>query len=576
MSWFLGIIRKTAPEVHCWYKAAIQASFSFSYGNVHLLAGGTRGKNIVWQKAADGSFFVAAGLGISANSEKQNFFGEDEWSSAVREASFRFDGHYCGVFGTGEYINLFTDPIGLRDIYLLEQPDQIVFSTRLDLMAMFTDLDLDFSIYGSSWLCVNKLTNACSYKGITRLIAGSQAKISLREFTVKLTEHPWYPRLTGEKISVAAFTEKLGALLRPRENRFILGLSGGLDSRTLVSLIAANDVSNWSMQTTGPNDDADCRIASELAKSLPMPHIRIPAVAFTGAPDMDEIRKFCFLTFQNHPVSSWFAMKTLDAFDSYDAVFVDGGFGEIWRREYFNRILWTAKEDLVKQNPVTLAPKLISCKSDIFSSDVQQEMKSGCIKQIDKLFQLLPPVSQVGLENWLDLLAIKTRIPNYCGPEQARLDERIISFMPFLQVSLLENLFSIPPELRKNGKLFKQIITSTYPAFAKVHLAKGAVTLPFSVSTFTARVLLLLKKRLNRHSAQQNNQSLQLLREFALDIAASSDLAGSAFYDHQKIRTMAEQYYIHGDTSYATALEWFLTFELAQQYIRGLGQMNKR
>ena len=113
-------------------------------------------------------------------------------------------------------------------------------------------------------------------------------------------------------------------------------------------------------------------------------------------------------------------------------------------------------------------------------------MQRGTITQIDNLFKELPDLKSIGLGRWVDLFSLKTRLANYYAPEQARVDDHLISFMPFVQKDLLKMLFSLSNDDKKNGKLFKELIKQNSSQLTKIPLVKGSMTHPFNLSSLNA------------------------------------------------------------------------------------------
>ena len=85
-------------------------------------------------------------------------------------------------------------------------------------------------------------------------------------------------------------------------------------------------------------------------------------------------------------------------------------------------------------------------------------MEKGVIEQLDNLFEEMPDANQISPERWIDLFSVRSRLTNYYAPEQARVDQYVISFMPLIQKDVLNLLFGLSEADKKNGKMFKQLI----------------------------------------------------------------------------------------------------------------------
>jgi hypothetical protein len=66
----------------------------------------------------------------------------------------------------------------------------------------------------------------------------------------------------------------------------------------------------------------------------------------------------------------------------------------------------------------------------IFSKDVKEEMRKGAEQDIRDAWALMPDPRLIGEENFLDLLEVRYRFPNYGGIGQSWMDEQILSIMP--------------------------------------------------------------------------------------------------------------------------------------------------
>ncbi len=149
-------------------------------------------------------------------------------------------------------------------------------------------------------------------------------------------------------------------------------------------------------------------------------------------------------------------MQNYSFLNDKSVVLIDGGFGEIWRREFFYKLFLQGKSALLERNITKIIPYLMLKRADIFTIEVFEQMMKGIEIQLNELFAKLPKIEIDSIGNWLDLFAIKTRLINYYSHEQSRLDNYLISVMPFIQPSLMKNLLNMPIHLRQNGKLFRK------------------------------------------------------------------------------------------------------------------------
>jgi hypothetical protein len=207
-------------------------------------------------------------------------------------------------------------------------------------------------------------------------------------------------------------------------------------------------------------------------------------------------------------------------------------------------------------------------RADIFNNETSELMTRGIEVQLSELFAKLPVIKKDNVGNWLDIFAIKTRLTNYYSHEQARLDNLLTGVMPFLQPSVMSNLFNMPTSLRQNGKLFREIINSNSPELKNFELAKGLSTHPYCFNSLQSRIWGIAKKKLGLSKYQNNNSDILLnnLKEYVYDTINSRVVKETSYYDYTKVKNIVDRYY-NGDSSYSNELDWWLSFELFRKSI---------
>jgi len=571
MSWFTGIVLKQntlSPKIKDYLTGLGEVIYEGE--RVFLFGGSPSGKNYFSGGEGAVPAWVVAGMGLKSVSNGVRFLNKKEWQQKMALNEVPVNGHFAIAVIEEENVRLYTDTPGLRDIYITDLPDKIIFTTKLQHIALFTELKPDFVHLGSTWNSINKITDESIYKGVNRLVKGARAVINRRVGKSDIIKEEWIPKFTERKEAADEFTDKLSELINIEDEEMLLGLSGGMDSRVLLSVLLANNKINWSAHSTGRDTDSDSSIPSEMANVLLFPHKKFSDEFESGPDDIPKMEEFSFLTGINHPVSSYFSLKITDVLQKENKVLIDGGFGEIYRREYFNRILWKGRFGLANRRSDVIAQAISYERGDVFIKEISELLRDGVDYEISALMLKLPDPVDIGLENWVDLFALKTRLINYYAPEQSRLDGKVINYMPFVQSSLLEKLFEIPLSLRKNGKLFRQIIKKKAPVLTEFPLAKGGRLYPFSTGTLQAR---LLTRFLKKNGAEKKGPlSLPFMKEYVMDRIQSGDVINDSFYDYKKIAIMAERFYNKGERGEGIALEWWLSFEMSMEYLRKLNK----
>jgi len=249
-------------------------------------------------------------------------------------------------------------------------------------------------------------------------------------------------------------------------------------------------------------------------------------------------------------------------------VIIDGGFGEIARRQFLNRLWLKGKPALRNGNPAAIYPYLHVQRPNVFVPEVLQIMRQGTEEQIAALWRGMPSMQEIGGENFLDLVAIRTRLANAYSFEQARMDGECVSYMPFAQPSVLNALFKIPVTRRKNGRLFRYLIRRHFPTLTRYPLVKSGTTYPFHFPTVPAWAWTKLKAGLGQKFSDNSAvDCLQVMATEVRDLAHSSAVKSFPAYDYSCIRGMVEKFY-NGQVDLAPQIHWWLAFEFWRRAVK--------
>ncbi len=578
MSWILAAINTPAnvSETARGLVRQTPSSLFESRSESHFIAAGGIAETCHYNQdheAENGWIVVGLGLQLHIATHSCTTLSQSDWQHILTQDTppLPKDGHFAIIKWQHGKIEAFTDALGTRPLYYAKIGDGLIVSTRLDWVTQLAGThEIAFSNFGSQWLAFNQLDFAPLIKGTGRL--GSKGHLRFEQGKLRVHHTPWSPDTIQHqkpdfKQTLKAFTNPV----LPEPLTLSLGLSGGLDSRTLLALIKRP--STTSLHTFGSEEKADVRIAIDIAKSIDFPHVLL----HEGVPAPDE----CLQLLQ-HQVAQTQAMtnasavlglRYYDALRNNNRAIIDGGFGEAARRQFMNRLLRQGKRVLKQQNFEAILPFIATPRADLFNSEIQQRMEAGVARQFKQAWQDLPPVSTLGLENALDLLSTRSRLPNFFGFEQNRLDGLLLNYMPFAQPSVLDAVFNTPVHKRKEGRQFKQIIQSHMKMLTHFPLVKGAYQYPFRLSSTGAYIWTKIKSKIK--PAQPDGLQhlfLEAMRPFALDTLSSAETRTYAPYDYQKIRRKVEGYYA-GEKQLAYYVDWWLSFEVWRQQLQGTGNM---
>jgi hypothetical protein len=250
---------------------------------------------------------------------------------------------------------------------------------------------------------------------------------------------------------------------------------------------------------------------------------------------------------------------------------IDGGFGELARRQYFNRLRRFGISALRRGDPDGIR-RLISVRRPvILENQIVGMMVEGVREDIAAQIRSMPSVSEIGVENFLDLLAVRTRIPNYGGPEQGRLDATVPNLMPLAQPSHLRRVFGLPLALRRNARFSRRWITSYVPELARYGFVKAGSAYPSWMPPGGAVLYTSLRRKAGLLFIDPSREEfLSTLRELVQDLAHSASTQNFSGYEQGAVVRLVDAYY-EGHRELAADVDWWLCFEMWRRALTGAG-----
>ncbi len=568
MSSFIGVTGKKAAFQEKIKNLLPTPGFSFEHQSLFICADVHPQTTFFHQNSDEQFGWIVCGIGISSG-EQNRVLQQKDWTSAFQsgiDVQTELNGHFAIAKWDRNQIELTTDQIGMRNIFIHRGKDFTLFSTRLDwLIHLIPDTPINWHTFGSNWLAINPFSSGCIIKSIDRLAQGGKASITPSEYSFSNTR--WQPSGHSEFNFEETLTNITSAALSTF-NKTSLGLSGGLDSRVLFATLLANKSDIWDLYTFDNSGHPDTEIAKKLIAPFGRNHKVIP----TSIPDPDElISDLKELSLRSQFTTSIAELPVISGYRSLSQeglYTLDGAFGEIGRRRYLRGLELREKNNLAQWSSHHLHPYFKSAKADIFSQDVLQQMETGFFEEFDREVKAMPSVDEFGISNWLDLFTIRTRAQNLYGSKQGVIDETLFHFMPFLQPSVLNALLLTPAKERNNAKLFRSIIQQNASQLTKLPLVKGDESYPYWMKDISAMVWMKTKQKL---SVNFNDESLInmvfSLEEFVRDTFSSQNFRKYEAYDLTKIDSLINQFYDEGDLSLTTNLSWFISFEVFRQQL---------
>jgi hypothetical protein len=569
MSWVFG----------CYSNNIISDDDKIRFGKIHkqclhkyddknmYIAGGGISETCIFLNKGNGKGYLVLGLGLESQNGRTRSMSKDDWSRLIENKTILVDklnGHFVIIRWDAGITECFTDQLGLRTIYISKTKTGTIFSTRLDWVAKAKkECKLNEGAFGSHWLGYNQISTKSLVNDIERTGQSGYVKIRPEGFTIKDT--PWTPIF--ENHNGKDLEKELNKILALGNGNYSLGLSGGLDSRVLFSLLTNSADRDISVHVFGSSSDPDVSISRQMSEKLNVSYTNYDFPTPSLQESIDLIKDYPAQVSFIGPASTSLNIRYYRDLQKRGKIMIDGGFGEIARRQYLNRLSIQGRKYVLQPDASRMLAYMNTHRADIFTKDFNNAMQKGYIHELDDYLKRMPNIKQIGLDNYLDLLAVRSRLPNYFGFEQARLDQEVVNFMPFAQPSVLNVLFNIPVSKRKNRGLFKDIIRKNKNALNRYDLVGGNNTYPFWLNTVGAQLWMRRKPFAKRKHYRNNNEGMfNVIKEFVLDIVNSRQVKEFSLYDYQKVKMITKDYY-SGKKNKASELDWWLSFEMWRQAV---------
>lgn len=562
MSWIFGCVSKKMGESSNLKHFHPEPILQFNSSKFYLAAGGNL-NTLTYCDKEELKFVIS---GVVFNKQFSEKMSSLSWENQIRNNDTNhLNGHYAGIFIKGNTLEIVTDEFGLREIFIHETSETIYFSTRLDWLCRAISAKISFSALSTRWLLINQISNNSIIENVIRLNKGSRATIFNNRINV--LHKDWQPEKIGT-ISPEEYSEKLNKIIKTASNscsKLSLSLSGGLDSRVIFSAMLSSGITNWDCHSFGNKNDPDVKIAEKICHEFGINHEIIDYEINTQDNLIDRFYEYVGMTYLNDSISTASKLFVYNYEFPVATMLIDGGWGEIWRREFLYRIYLKGKNILC--SPEVFVNQLRMNRADIFSKEIGELMERNLLEQFNSLVEELPEIEDYSFENWLDIFALKTRGCNFYGAEQSRLDNFQVSFMPFMQQFLMGDLLKISLSERKNGRMFKNYIRKGSSSLGKFNLVKGHIYYPFRLNSASKRIYCRINEKIKTNSISlKDDNPLHAIKEFVLDTVNSTSTQSSPYYDYQKVQKSVTDYY-SGTKENERFVDWFITFEMFRQMV---------
>ena len=463
--------------------------------------------------------------------------------------------------------------LGLRSIYTstaeLDGTRGTLVSTRLDWITRIVgECEIDVETLGGHWLGFNQFACRSLVSNVER-VSGGRLTVDVDGF--RIDRQRWQPRSDE-----GSFLESLdGALapLRDDPDRWSLGLSGGLDSRLLLSMLKSrkhetNVVLNC--HVFGNPIDPDVSVSTRIGAADYVAHKALEEPDLDASAALSLLREYCATTCATTPATAGIKYLLYGSIAEQGRVIVDGAFGEVGRRQYLNRLRLFGRAALRNEDAEKLVPHFRYARSPVFCSEVMQRMKQGMVDELRELIHVLRATFGDDANLLIDGISIASRLPNYYGYGQAWVDMLADNFMPFTEVSVLSSIMQVSRTKESSTVSYKRVIRERAPGLAKLPLVKGGREYPFWLGGVAATGYAMMRRRVGSQAEKKPNHYLELLKEYVIDSSRDRSTRDYALYDPVAIQDLVDRYYA-GEGSLEAAVDWWLAFDLWRRSLQSSG-----
>jgi hypothetical protein len=524
---------------------------------------------------SSGTGWAVTGCGIVPASHSHNGVSHiatnEDWHGILCNGTIaldEMDGHFAILKWNGQSIECMVDQLGLRMVYHGTAGAVTCCSTRLDWVAASCGSPaIDYAALGSRLLLFYQLDLSTGISNTAQL--GPGGRMVLSDGAVKSkTSKPWSPRtsectegdarrLLADAVDAAFTTDAVPTM----------GLSGGFDSRCILSLLARRHDSEFTAHTIGTGGDPDVYVAALITKSMKIPHTVFQPVTPGGQACYDLGSRYAARTAFTDVFSMGVRRYVLDGLDTGARLMIDGGGGELSRRENLKRAAMRARNLILDRDADGIFRMLRASKPMFFNSDVEAAMMRHASEAVRDFVASMPDARETGLGNWLDMLFARGSVHNWTGPEQSRMDEDMLSFMPFIQPSYLNAMFSIPVKRRESGVWLKDMIRKQAPSLARFPLAKNGTVRPFGFGKYPAWMWMSMQYKLGLNYSDTFSDTLLLtMRTCVMDTLHSRFVRESAELDIAAVDNAVGRYY-DGDPVMRDTVLWWMTYMMWKQAV---------
>lgn len=591
MSWFIALVPKNSPfcdqEIDR-YRSQLERIVETPrkpsvIGPETLLFGGGLPETFAFKSSNDSGTskgWLVCGIGIRTAGASFSAMDQENWNRLLQgEVSSAMvhgiDGHYVVATWKAGNLEIFADPLGLRRAYIATAGHFFVLSSRLDWVIPFLHHpDFSMDAVASEWNLMNSFSDDSLVKGVIRIGPSGHAKIEGGKLSHSW--HHWVPvSFSDSRIDDLLSDATLFPLKQGHE--LTLGLSGGMDSRTILALLLGYNRSGWQVHSIGNRDNLDVMVAKRICDALRIP-IQLHYYNLQESDTVDSVvGSLQAYSLHTEMTDSLFGYARLSLFTDMQEKgywMTDGGYGELMRRSYGNRLLLSGRAAVRKNDPERFIKFFRRLRPPIFSREFENTLQLKVLPRFEAAFEAMPPSLLEGdFGDWIDVFHVRYRLKNFGGASQGLYDQLIPNYMPFALSKMISSYLTFPSGRRDNNKLNRRIIHKGEKALERFPLISYGAKVPYWTgrNIIISRVIgKLLKKSMPltvNGTMSFRVKALIYIKDFVFDRLMSSDVKTCPFYDFDYLREHTERFYAAPSETDARVLDDWLTFDFWREHL---------
>ncbi|MDD4560342.1 MAG: hypothetical protein PHF32_06365 [Candidatus Cloacimonetes bacterium] len=563
MSWLYGYYFKEGKTDHAPLRPYLH---SFESAKLGVYAGGS-GKSLLsfpHPHHPDETVFILGDPILRMDTDFR-YPVYDDWQRLLsnEELLGYMDGHWLILIAGNQEIRAYNDALCKRSLYLHESSDHYFFCSDISLLKDAGLATLDPAKFGVYWhtqfpphLRRYGPSRHCCYSDVEmlyqrgRLILGSNgAKFSFQSFSP-----------TAEVQDLHKLLENMTLLPLRAGRKVCLGLSGGMDARTLLAIMLHSKLPFTAVHF-GKDDGADYCIAKRITDDFGIPFRFIPESSVdTG---WESAVKYLYERgFGYNPASSCLMQYFPILAEDFD-VFLGGYYGEMFRCRMMAAHYYSLFE-LHGPDYHKFAKYMNLKPTCFFDPEINLILHKGFINSLKEVVAQMPSTKGMINPLWMDLLYVRYSPRSINMPDLCQMDDIINDHMPYLQASLLNQHWHYGAFAQLDEQLHRRMIRMHQPLLRNYPLALARHSAPYIWRPYAVKLIVSMKARREKNPPpSRNDVFLKAHKEQIMNLRYDSRVVQDSWLDHAKVDKIIDEYY-KGNSSYMSALLGFVTYVLGK------------